>query len=216
MTTGSDGKPRRRGAVPGPWRRRLALGLALAALTSGCQNLPLGRELPENTAGQGPESEPGAAVETPSQTRSRQLAGLLDYYRGVKMAPRGVLEERRTYLETLVTEGECDPWRLKYAMVTKALIAPGDIDEATALLKICLESDARDHRGVRAFAGLLEELWQTEAVSLRYRTQLQAARQKLENEQAETAKLREQLEGLKAIEQSIQQRDRDQGTSGNQ
>lgn len=216
MTTGSDGKPRRWGAALQAGRFRLALGLGLALMATGCQHLPFGRELPGDDAAQNGASEPETPPETPSQVRGRQLAALMDYYRGVKMAPRAVLEERSAYLKTLVTDGACDPWRLKYAMVTRALVPPGEIEQATKLLTVCLGADSPDHHGVGAFASLLEELWETEAVSVRYRQQLQATRRKLDNEQAETAKLRKQLEGLKAIEQSIQQRDRDQGASGSQ
>ncbi|MBA1146256.1 hypothetical protein H0Z60_04210 [Ectothiorhodospiraceae bacterium WFHF3C12] len=210
MTMGSDGKPRRRGAASRPM-----LGLVLAAMLGGCQNLPFGAELPGANTEQ-ETAAPQPAPETAAQARSRQLAGLLDYYRGVQMAPRGVLEEREKYLVDLVTEGECDPWRLKYAMVSKALAAPGDIEKVRSLLTGCMEPNQRENGAVSTFAYILEELWETEAVSVRYREQLEATRKKLDSEQAETAKLRKQLEGLKAIEESIQQRDRDKGASGSQ
>ena len=197
--------------------RWLCLALTGAALTlaSGCQNLPLVGELPEQTQEQ-PVSSPPPDTEAPAQTDGRQLAGLLDYYRGVQMAPRGVLRERSKYLAAQVTAGECDPWRLKYAMVTKALTPPEDIARARELLAVCVESNLRNNRAVGKLALLLAELWETQAVSVRYQNQLQQTRQQLDREQAQSAKLREQLEGLKAIEQSIQQRDREKGASGSQ
>jgi hypothetical protein len=180
-----------------------------------CGDLPIGGE----PASDGAEEQSRAQLpqrETPAQARGRELAALLDYYRGVQMAPRAVLEERSDHLADWVQEGECSTWRLKYAMVTKALVPPEGIPDARKHLDVCLAATPRADRALSGFAYLLEELWEAEAVSVQYRDQLQRTRQQLESEQSETAKLRKQLEGLKAIEKSIQQRDRDKGASGSQ
>lgn len=220
MTTGSDGRLRRR--PPRPAARWLCLALigGVAAAGSGCQSLPIAGEPPEQARKQPVQAREQPAETPPEpvvhQADNRQLAALLDYYRGVQMAPRSVLQERSEYLAAQVTAGECDPWRLKYAMVTKALTPPEDIARARELLAACLDTGRRNNRAVGKLALLLAELWESQAVSVRYQNQLQQTRQQLDREQAQSAKLREQLDGLKAIEQSIQQRDREKGASGGQ
>lgn len=210
MSKGSDGVRRCPGAS---MARGLHFGLLAAVLSvlNGCQQLPIVHE----QSRQQPPTET-QLDEPPGQVRGREVATLLDFYRGVEMAPRAILEERARYLAERVQEGKCDSWRLKYAMIKKALAPPAEIPESRELLTVCLTAKPRSNGALGEFAYLLEELWEAEAVSMQYRNQLQQTRRALENERGETAKLRKQLEGLKAIEQSIQQRDRDRGASGSQ
>lgn len=184
----------------------------LVASLAGCGHMPFA-ELPgEQGGGHAGRNLPSGMQ---AEEAGQQVRALLAYYQGLQEAPMTDLERRALHLSSRVTPGVCDTERLQYAMVAVTMHPPQD-QGFEKLLGPCVEATRGAPSSLKHLAYLLEELWRTKAVSQDYRTKLKSAREALDNEKAETAKLRKQLEGLKQIEQSIQQRDKDKGATGGQ
>lgn len=177
---------------------RLLLALCLGAPLSGCAwlNEQMAKVRPE------PVTPPEPAL------GEREVSGLLAYYSEIRDAPERVIERERLLHQAALQAGRCDPTRLRLALVFlrgAELQARQEIPED--LLLPCLIDPTLTEGGVRGFAALLQtQLRQSAAQAGRVR----AAAQETEALKKENVELRRQLEGLKAIERSLQDRRRRQ------
>lgn len=187
---------------PGKASATLLLGLVL----SGC---PLA--LPER--GQG---EPGPVDEALERNGERDEASeALHYYRFTGELSEAGVESRIRRLEPQVREAVCNRDRLRLAMLFSRLPESIGDDRSREVLGPCLENAFARHSGLGAFAALLDEIVASRQAG-REAQQAEARAERQAREQAEEVStlrdtigaLEEQLEGLKAIERSIQERDR--------
>ena len=169
--------------------RRVLAALTLAALVSGCAKLPIGPPVDEP-----PEPEP----------LSQALATFADS-RG--LSPEA-LQQRLQVTRDKDAPERCDGAELASAMLLLRLPAKADGVDPESLLQACLDAPGDRAADARRLAMVVAR-----ALELRHgEAQAQAATATLKDElaalQQENAQLREQLEGLKAIEESLQQRQR--------
>lgn len=187
----------------------------LLASLSGCEHMPFAELPDEQSSSGGGAASRAVASGMQAEEAGQNVRALLAYYQGLQEAPMNDLERQALHLSSRVTAGVCDTERLQYAMVAVTMHPPED-RSFEKLLGPCVDATRGAPSSLKYLAYLLEELWRAKAVSRDYSAKLGAAQEALENQKAETAKLRKQLEGLKQIEQSIQQRDKDKEASGGQ
>ena len=187
---------------PKPWRRTAAL--LLAAALAGCEALPLSWPVAEPPP---PEPEPPPPVAEPVPLEDN-VAGLLQLY---ALSADWDDARRRRALATLTgrmaAEG-CSLERISAALV--GLHLPRDATPE-ALLTPCL-GDATPGdvtlQQERGLAQLVDEVRKARAASAALRPEIARLRQQLEAAAADNQRLSEQVESLKAIERSLQLRDR--------
>jgi len=182
-------------------------GLVLAGtlLLAGCQNLPI--QLPEGAGERAPES--GAE---PGRQRPPVAVELLALYSRSAGLEEAALRQRLEGLEPRASAPGCSEARLRSAILRLHLPA-GEAGDIARRLGPCRGENVEPERA--HLAQLLDDFaaarrsGRTTAAELRAR--LAEANRRVETLSAEKARLQEQLEGLKAIERSIQERDRSQG-----
>lgn len=182
--------------------------LTAAMILSGCQLLAL----PGATATEAALSpeQPVAYVREGDATDE-----LLSYYRLTGEISQATVPDRIERLRPRLTENRCDEARLRTAMLASRLPAGKGEELGLKLLEPCVEDPFARYSATGVVAILLNDVLENRAARLqaaaaREREERRAgdlARQ-VERLQAEVAALEEQLEGLKAIERSIQERDR--------
>jgi len=182
-------------------RTSAALTVVLAALLlSGCAQLFPAR------------GEPASSQPTVDEIHSRReaeaLSNLLDFYRrSASMAPEE-LARRLDVQRKQLDKGRCDDARLRSAILVSRLPAHKRSADAEHLLGPCLEDPFKRYSDKGGLAMALHDLLITQ---VRAEEQANAAEKLAEAKKSlseENAKLRKQLDGLKAIERSIQQRDK--------
>ena len=187
---------------PRPWRKGAAL--LLAAALAGCEALPLSWPVAEPPP---PEPEPPPPLAEPVPLEDN-VAGLLQLY---ALAADWDDARRRRALATLterVEGGACSLERLSAALV--GLHLPRDATPE-GLLAPCLGKAIPDDvtlQQQRGLAQLVEEIRRARGASAALRPEITRLRQQLEEAAAENQRLSEQVESLKAIERSLQLRDR--------
>ncbi|MDN5848498.1 MAG: hypothetical protein L0H63_02520 [Nitrococcus sp.] len=180
-------------------KMRLTLIPLVLLLVTGCRYFPISNG--------GAASGVGThdAVEL-THSQARQIAELLSYYRTLN----GLGEDRlRTLLAQLqgdLKEYGCGTARLKSAMILSQLSAKESDPSAGAILGICLYDVFTRYSPEGKLALLLRDLIEARRAASRAQSETSNYHHKLRALQDENKKLHKQLEGLKAIEQSIQQR----------
>ncbi len=176
----------------------------LAIALAGCEALPLSWPAPEPPP---PEPEPPAPVAEPVPLEDN-VAGLLQLY----ALAEGWDEARQRRAMATLTERmapeRCSLERLSAALVglhlpqgarPQGLLAP--CLEATAPANVTLQQE-------RGLARLVRDIARARAQTADLRPEIRRLRQELEAAATENQRLSEQVESLKAIERSLQLRDR--------
>lgn len=180
------------------------LGLSLA----GCSLLESLREPPEPTAPA--ESDPPSRDGIVSDA---DLPWLLAYYRDMEGLSEQVIEREQLNSRAGLEAGRCNAPRLQLALVLLRGLESGLRPEVPEdLLRPCLEDPLLANSGIQHFAFMLQgQISRAGAAQVRSR----AAVQELESLKRENAELKRQVEGLKAIERSLQDRRRRQVEESN-
>lgn len=156
------------------------------------------------TTGAGAGSTPGLFDDKPSD---RDLSELLRYYQYTADWSEKALDGERRSLQPALSQGRCNTERFKMSLIAlraaeRSLKLDGPAED---LLKPCLAEPGLAGSGLQGLA-LLVSTQLREASAGQQR--LKAGAQELEATKRENQELRRQLEGLKAIERSLQDRRR--------
>lgn len=181
-------------------RRLTLVTLALAAALAGCEAL----RLPQgSTTGEAPHT----TIPTPDP-EARRVRKLVDYYHTVeRLEPSVVLDRFEAMAAARQTPG-CTVARVRSAMLMTRMPTADRASDAEAILAPCLDSPAVRASTRGALAALVARALEWRARNAQANHGAAARQQALEKLRAENAELRKQLEGLKAIEESLQRRDR--------
>lgn len=185
-------------------------GLALAGtlLLAGCQNLPI--ELPEGFGGREPEPELEPEPEpTPVRRPPPAAIDLLALYSRSAGLEADAVRRRLEALEPRASAPGCSEARLRSAILRLRLPA-GEAGDMERRLAPCEGEHVAPDRAhlARLLGDLAAARRSGEATAAELRERLAETRRQVEALSAENERLQEQLEGLKAIERSIQERDR--------
>lgn len=146
---------------------------------------------------------PERADPLPPAERNAPLGALLDWQVEALHLEVAQLRQRLERLREPLAGG-CDAPRLRRAMLLEAL--PGEGERLHSLLRPCLDQARPDSLGL-----LGQSLWlrhqRLQNKEERHAQALSAAQQELNAAQTRVQELQRQLDGLKAIERSLQQRD---------
>ncbi|WP_440997738.1 hypothetical protein [Arhodomonas sp. SL1] len=173
-------------------KRKISVTLAALAL-AGCQALPEHAPPPE------PEPEPAqrSAVE-----------GALGAYRRSAGLPE---DELRRRLERALSAGRpdvCDAEDLRAAALLLRLPADDSVPEREAVLGDCLETGTAAETPAVDLAALLERALVLQAGHRNAQDELAGLRQEARQLREDNERLGEKLDGLKAIEENLQERER--------
>ncbi len=165
--------------------RYYAIALSLVLL-GGCQALPEGGRAPFGTAASSPAAD---------------VPRLMAYYRTAAAMDSPALDRELKRYRGMLSDGRCDESRIRLALVMLRKSTPGE----TGLLAPCLVDDRAVDTEVRDFAFLVDaRLDALRTADRRY----DAALAEIQRLKTENRKLSQQVEGLKSIEKSLQERDR--------
>lgn len=169
-------------------------------LLTGCQRLLI----------RDGNSQPTSAARSEQITSSeaREISSLLNYYRDLNGLGEGILQARLVQLGSGLEKDGCGTARLKSAMILSQLPSKSAASGASAVLKPCLDEAFAGHSAQSKLALLLRDLIETRSAARGAEIQAADYQHKLKVLEDENQKLHKQLEGLKAIEKSIQQRNR--------
>lgn len=180
------------------YKTRLTLiGLAFLLLT-GCQRFPTRDSRTASTF----------SSEQITLSEARQISNLLSYYRDLNGLGEGILKARLIQLGSGLEKDGCSTARLKSAMILSQLPSQSATSGANAVLKPCLDEAFAGDSTQSKLALLLRDLIETRGAARGALAQAEDYQHKLKVLEDENQKLHKQLEGLKAIEKSIQQRNR--------
>ncbi|MCS4504173.1 hypothetical protein KBTX_01205 [wastewater metagenome] len=171
-------------------KRMMAVFALTAGVLAGCQNLP--GEWPQQRL---PDTEAGT------------VATALETVRGSQGLSGDALRQRMARQLENRTDGHCDAAELSAGML--ALRLPGDAEPPAidTLFDDCLDAAATADTAAGVLAAVIADglHWRGEAAAGNAGNK--GLKKALEELRAENAQLRDQLEGLKAIEESLQQRE---------
>ncbi len=144
---------------------------------------------------------------------------LLSYYRLTGELSQATVPDRIERLRTRLIEDRCDEARLRTVMLASRL-PPGEGEAlGLKLLEPCVDDPFARYSATGADAILLNDMFanraaRQQAAAAREREQRRAGdlAEEVERLRTEVTALEQQLEGLKAIERSIQERDRERPT----
>jgi hypothetical protein len=178
-------------------RTCLWIALCGSLLLSGCAIVPASGR-PDSGIGKSPFSL------FQSEASDGDLPELLSFYRETAAWPDGLIETEHSALQREAAESHCGTSRLKLGLVLLRAAERGIKVETSALdlLKPCLAEPAG---GVGGLAHLIDVQLRE---SVAGQNRLRAGVQELEVTRKENQELKRQLEGLKAIERSLQDRRR--------
>ena len=179
-------------------KTRLMLIPLILLLVTGCQYFPVRN-------GQNTRPHSTAVLTRPEAT---QISELLSYYKGLNGLDEDGLKTRLAQLRGSWEKGDCGTARLKSAMILSQLSASGDNSGGNAALAPCLDDAFTQDSAEGKLALLLRDLIETRRVASGAQAEIRNYHRQLKTLQDENQKLHKQLEGLKAIEKSIQQRNR--------
>lgn len=177
-------------------KTRLLLIPLILLLVTGCQYFPVRN-------GQDTRPHSTAVLTRPEAT---QISELLSYYRGLSGLDEDGLKIRLAQLRSSWEEDDCGMVRLKSAMILSQLSVNKDEPGGNAALAPCLDDAFTRNSAEGKLAILLRDLIETRRVANGAQTEIRDYHRQLKTLQDENQKLHKQLEGLKAIEKSIQQR----------
>ncbi len=188
---------------------RLTGALVAALLIAGCK---LPAAAPEDTG--------SLTIEEPLPSddgRNEDAADLLDYYRlTADMAPPTVVG-RLGALRGRLEDARCDETRVRTAMLASRLPkGEGGAQLGQGLLEPCVEDPFARYTAAGTIAVLIDDMLAqragrhaADAAGAEETERATALASEAERLRAEIADLEKQVEGLKDIERSIQERDRD-------
>ena len=165
---------------------------------AGCQHLPV------SGSGNPGSGTPSTHPEVMSDIEHRQLIALLDYYERTSDMDYEALRQRLAILEPRVRPGRCTAARIRFAMLLTRL-PPGE-GAGGGILAPCTPTPRAGTTAEDLLAPVLRELIAARHARAETHARAQALEDELANTKAENGKLREQIEGLKAIEESLQER----------
>lgn len=179
--------------------QRLLACLLILAL-AGC-NTPL--RLPPLES----ERVPNAALD------DRELNQLLAFYRGLEGRSEASLERERKFYKAASIDGRCDDARMRLALVLLRGVEAGQrVEGADSVLQPCLVDRELKDTNAQHLAYLIHaQLRSRTSEQSRYHTAIQD----YEVLKRDNQELRRQVEGLKAIERSLQDRRRREQESSN-
>lgn len=179
-------------------KTRLTLIPLVLLLVTGCQYFPTRN---------GQDERAHSAVEL-ARPEAGQISRLLSYYRDLDGLDEDGLKTRLAQLRGGWEKDGCGTVRLKSAMILSQLAAYGSDPGTDAVLDPCLDDASNRSSAEGKLALLLQELIETRRVASGAQAEIEDYHGQLKALQDENQKLHKQLEGLKAIEKSIQQRNR--------
>ncbi len=168
----------------------------LPLMMPGCRYFPV-----EN--GQDENDQRTAALARPEP---RVIAELLGYYQDLDRLDENGLKTRFSGLQGRLQKDECNTARLKSAMILSKLSVHSGGPSSQAILDPCLNNAFNRYSAAGRLAYLLQDLIETRKTADETHAELQNYHHQIKTLQDENEKLHKQLEGLKAIEKSIQQR----------
>ncbi|MDN5936809.1 MAG: hypothetical protein L0H75_11680, partial [Nitrosospira sp.] len=131
---------------------------------------------------------------------------LLSYYRALNGLNEEQLRARLTQLRGELEKYGCGTARLQSAMILSQLSAKKSDPSIQAILGLCLNDLYTQYSAEGKLALLLQDLVEARRAASRAQAETSNNQHKLRALQDENRELHKQLEGLKAIEKSIQQR----------
>ncbi|MGD8709000.1 MAG: hypothetical protein PVF40_01325 [Ectothiorhodospiraceae bacterium] len=178
----------------------------LVALLAGCQLLPVR----ENDQQQSAAASQAAARDREQEAQARRLADVVSFYRQTADMEEEGLQRRLSVIESDVQPGRCNAARLKSAMLIARLGPRRDVDTDSEYLAPCTKDPLARYSAEGSLAILVQDLINAHSARASSEAKLKDAAAELKKLRGENAELSKQLEGLKAIERSIQKRDRRQ------
>ncbi|HET8701759.1 MAG TPA: hypothetical protein VFL97_08855 [Nitrococcus sp.] len=182
------------------------ISLVLLAVT-GCQYIPAKNEHTPARNEQNARAHNNTAESARTETAD-QIFELLSYYRGLQGLDENGLKTLLAQLRDSWGEDDCSMIRLKSAMVLSQLPVNESDTGANAILDPCLGSAFSQSSAKGKLAFLLRDLIEARRAASGAQAEARGYHHQLKALQDENQKLHKQLEGLKAIEKSIQQRNR--------
>lgn len=170
--------------------------LILPLMITGCRYFPVENGRDANAPGTAELARPDA----------KRIAELLGYYRGLDSLDQNGLKTRLTGLQGSLEKDDCSTVRLKSAMILSKLSAHESGPSSQTVLDPCLNNAFNRYSAAGKLAFLLQDLIETRKAADGAQAELQNYHYQIKTLQDENEKLHKQLEGLKAIEKSIQQR----------
>lgn len=144
----------------------------------------------------------------------RDLNALLAYYQSIEGQPERALDRERKSYQAALTDGRCDSERMRLGLVLlRAAESGARIEGSENTMQPCIQDASLVGTNVHYVAQLIDaQLRRNIAEHTRYQRVFQEA----EVLKKENQELRRQVEGLKAIERSLQDRQRreQEGTRG--
>jgi hypothetical protein len=171
------------------------LGSSLLALAlSGCA---LFQPHPDPASQRAGETAPPASAVNP------QLMRLLSYYQEISLQADASIEQEWKFYQAALVDGHCDTARMRLGLVLLRASERGlALKRDENLLHACMH-DSDQGSGIPLLAQLVQ-------AQLLHRTDTQAQHHEIartvENLKKENQELRRQVDGLKAIERSLQNR----------
>lgn len=139
----------------------------------------------------------------PLPSRAEDLVELLDYYQELESKPEAALQQERRFYQAALVADRCSSERMRLGLVLLRLNEVGrpstDVDQ---IMPPCL-LDAGDGRGIHLLAQLIHHQLLT---TNRLLARQQDSSQTLEALKRDNQELRRQVDGLRAIERSLQNR----------
>jgi hypothetical protein len=179
-------------------KTRLTLILLVLLLVTGCQYFPTRN---------GQDARTYTAVER-ARPETGQISRLLSYYGDLDGLDEDRLKTRLAQLRNGWMGDGCSTVRLKSAMILSQLPAQESDSDANTVLDPCLGDAFIRSSAEGKLALLLQDLIETRKVASGAQAEIKDYHRQIKALQDENQKLNKQLEGLKAIEKSIQQRNR--------
>lgn len=165
-------------------------------MMTGCRYFPVENGQDTNAPGTVELARPDA----------KRIAELLGYYRGLDRLDQNGLKTRLTGLRGSLKKNDCSTVRLKSAMIISKLPNHENDPSSQTILDPCLNNAFNRYSAAGKLAFLLQDLIETRKTADGAQAEVQNYHHQVKTLQDENEKLHKQLEGLKAIEKSIQQR----------
>lgn len=175
--------------------------LLLVALLSGC--VPVSKQEKSVSSPLPIDIEPHVIVQNTERDRLKQLNGIMRYEQLLQNFSPEDLEFERIRLET-APEKATDSARIKLALLYNTKEAPfHDTDRAKEILRSCLERNGSTRKEMRNLSNLI--LSMLEEITAQEKN-MAIIKAELARERIQKQILKEQLDALKAIEKSINER----------
>lgn len=153
-----------------------------------------------------PSGWPPAQPAQPLPAQDRALLELLGYYQALGNRSLDALESERRFQQASLIADRCSQSRMRLGLVLLRLQEAGDLNEHDEEVMYPCLHDSGDGSGVHLLAQLVHQQLQAHA---RSRMLQRDTSRTLEALMKDNQELRRQVDGLKAIERSLQNRHRE-------